>query len=117
MAMAIAIALFVGISAGTIMALNVKRTADRVLSLASLLFYSVPAFWIGLIFIIVFSVKLGWLPAGGIKTIGVPSRGVGWILDRATYAVLPATSLALYYVAIYARLTRSSILDVIGQDH
>ncbi|MVA52615.1 ABC transporter permease subunit [Agrobacterium vitis] len=114
MVLAIAIALLVGIAAGTIMALNATRAADRILSVASLLFYSVPTFWIGLIFIIIFSVKLGWLPAGGMKTIGASSGG---LIDRAYYAVLPATSLALYYVAIYARLTRSSILEVIGQDH
>nr|WP_172691126.1 ABC transporter permease [Agrobacterium radiobacter]ASK45548.1 ABC transporter permease [Agrobacterium radiobacter] len=117
MALAIIIALLVGIAAGTIMALNATRAADRILSVASLLFYSVPTFWIGLIFIIVFSVNLGWLPAGGMKTIGASPKGFGWLVDRAYYAVLPATSLALYYMAIYARLTRSSILEVIGQDH
>ncbi|CUX06421.1 ABC transporter permease subunit [Agrobacterium vitis] len=117
MVLAIVIALLVGIAAGTIMALNATRAADRILSVASLLFYSVPTFWIGLIFIIVFSVKLGWLPAGGMKTIGASSGGFGWLIDRASYALLPATSLALYYMAIYARLTRSSILEVIGQDH
>lgn len=55
----------------------------------------------------------GWRHENHRRFLG----GFGWLIDRASYALLPATSLALYYMAIYARLTRSSILEVIGQDH
>ncbi len=66
--------------------------------------------------IVFFSVTLGWLPSGGAGTIG--SRLTGWdaLIDKARYMVLPATSLALFYVAIYARLTRAAMLEVKNQD-
>ncbi|MFE3837862.1 hypothetical protein [Pseudogemmobacter sonorensis] len=61
MAMAIAIALLPGLVSGTVMALSAGRWPDRLLSIVSLLFCSVPTFWIGLM-LIFFSVRLGWLP-------------------------------------------------------
>ncbi|MFX9016058.1 ABC transporter permease subunit, partial [Acinetobacter baumannii] len=82
---------------------------DRILSIGSLIFYSVPGFWIGLMLILTFSVKLGWLPSGGNATIGSNLRGFSALLDQARFIVLPAISLTLYYLAIYARLTRAAM--------
>ncbi len=67
--------------------------------------------------IVLFSVVLGWLPSGGSGTIGSGLTGVPAILDSLRYMILPATSLALFYVAIYARLTRASMLEVKSQDY
>lgn len=114
---AVGIALLLGLAAGTVMALNRGRTLDRVLSVVSLVFYSVPAFWVGLMLIILLSVKLGWLPTGGARTIGASLSGVDWFVDRARHLILPAISLALYYVAIYARLSRASVIEAVAQDH
>jgi peptide/nickel transport system permease protein len=116
MTMALAIALLIGVAIGSVMALNAGRWLDRVLSIASLVFYSVPGFWIGLMLIVLFSVELGWLPSGGAETIGAGYTGGAAALDRLRYMVLPATSLALFYVAIYARLTRAAVLEVASQD-
>ena len=67
--------------------------------------------------IVLFSVTLGWLPSGGAGTIGSSTSTAGpRSLDKARYMVLPATSLALFYVAIYARLTRAAMLEVRSQD-
>jgi peptide/nickel transport system permease protein len=96
--------------------LNAGRWPDRVLSITSLLFYSVPGFWIGLMLIVLFSVKLGWLPSGGMETIGADKKGLDFIIDRLRHMILPATSLALFYVAVYARLTRAAVLEVASQD-
>jgi peptide/nickel transport system permease protein len=79
-------------------------------------FYSIPSFWIGLMLIVLFSVHLGWLPSGGAGTIGTGATGFAWLLDKARYMTLPATSLALFYLAIYARVTRASMLEVRSQD-
>ncbi|MDI4657569.1 ABC transporter permease [Xanthobacter autotrophicus] len=117
MGSALALALLLGITLGAIMASFAGRPADRALSVLSLLFYSIPSFWIGLMFIVLFSVKLGWLPSGGAETIGAGLTGWGAFVDRARYQVLPALSLALFYVAIYARLTRGDMLEVKAQDH
>ncbi|ACM39884.1 MULTISPECIES: ABC transporter permease [Rhizobium/Agrobacterium group] len=117
MGAAFIIALVLGVVLGSVMAVFSGRLPDRVISLGSLLFYSVPGFWIGLMLILLFSVKLGWLPSGGDSTIGSPLTGYAALLDRARYIVLPATSLSLYYLAIYARLTRAAMLEVKSQDY
>ncbi|MBM3532030.1 MAG: ABC transporter permease [Alphaproteobacteria bacterium] len=117
MGMALAIAFGLGIALGTAMALTAGRWPDRLLSVVSLIFYSVPGFWIGLMLIVLFSVKLGWLPSGGQETIGAGLTGFDYILDRLKHMILPATSLALFYVAIYGRLTRAAVLEVASQDY
>ena len=115
--LALVIALAMGIALGAIMAAFEGKLPDRLLSIVSLVFYSLPAFWIGLMLIVLFSIKLGWLPSGGSGTIGTTATGFTLLLDKARYMVLPATSLALFYVAIYARLTRVSMIEVRAQDY
>ncbi|MCG5236779.1 ABC transporter permease [Xanthobacter oligotrophicus] len=117
MGLALGFALVIGITFGAVMASFVGRVPDKVLSVLSLLFYSIPSFWIGLMLIVLFSVKLGWLPSGGAESIGASLTGWEAILDRVRHQVLPAISLALFYVAIYARLTRGDMLEVKAQDH
>lgn len=117
MTLALAIAVLLGLALGTIMAVNAGRLIDRVLSVLSQVFYSIPAFWIGLMLIILFSIQLRWLPSSGAGTIGARLSGLDLVLDKLRYMVLPATSLALLYVAIYARLTRASVLEVRDQDY
>jgi peptide/nickel transport system permease protein len=116
MSVALGIALAAGIALGAVMASFVGRAVDRVLSVLVLLFYSIPGFWIGLMLIVLFSVRLGWLPSGGSGTIGADLSGAAFWLDRLRYMVLPAVSLALFYVSIYARLTRAAMLELRGQD-
>jgi peptide/nickel transport system permease protein len=99
------------------MALNAGRWADRLISVVTLVFYAVPGFWVGLMLIVAFSVMLGWLPSGGSETIGAGLTGLAAVRDRLQHMVLPATSLALFYVAIYARLTRASVLEITSQDY
>lgn len=116
MGLSLSLALLLGIALGTLMALNAGRWPDRIISVGSLIFYSVPGFWIGLMLIVLFSVKLGWLPSGGAETIGAGLSGWESLLDKARHMILPAASLALFYVAIYARLTRATMLEVASQD-
>ncbi|MER9070457.1 ABC transporter permease [Mesorhizobium sp. M0902] len=117
MAVALAVAIVLGLALGSVMAVFAGRLPDRLLSVISLLFYSIPGFWIGLMLIVLFSVKLGWLPSGGSGTIGSNLTGLAGLWDRARYMILPALSLALFYVAIYARLTRAAMLEVQSQDY
>lgn len=116
MATALSLAIVLGVTLGAVMSSFAGRIPDRVLSILSLLFYSIPGFWIGLMLILLFSVKLGWLPSGGSGTIGSSATGWAAVVDQARYMVLPATSLALFYVAIYARLTRAAMLETRNQD-
>ena len=117
MGTALAIALALGVGAGVAMASRVGSLTDRVLSAVVLLFYSVPSFWGTLMLIVIFSVKLGWLPSSGHETIGLQGSALALAMDQARYLILPATSLALFFVAIYARLTRASMIDVSHQDY
>ena len=77
--------------------------AHRVLSVVVLLFYSMPGFWVGLMAVVLFSVKLGWLPSDSNMTIGANYTGWAMIADRAAHLILPALALASFFVAVYAR--------------
>ncbi|WP_395715010.1 ABC transporter permease [Reyranella sp.] len=116
MVTALSLALLIGIVLGSIMAAWAGRWPDRVLSVVVLLFYSMPGFWVGLMAVVLFSVKLGWLPSDSSMTIGANYTGWAMIADRAAHLVLPALALASFFVAVYARLTRASMLEVQRQD-
>ena len=113
---ALGTALVVGILAGWVMAIFAGRWPDRLLQVVVLLFYSTPGFWIGLMAIVLFSVKLGWLPSNGSMTVGKQLSGLHLLADRASYLVLPSLALSSFFVAVYARLTRATMLEMQGQD-
>jgi peptide/nickel transport system permease protein len=107
---ALLLALLLGVSAGIIAALNHNRWPDQAVMSLSLLGLSVPEFWLGLMFVVVFAVGLGLFPTGGFVPI---SQSVsGWALSIA----LPALALALTQMGFVARMARSSMLDVMRQD-
>ena len=112
----LAVAIVVGVLVGVAMATWAGRLPDRALSLVNLLLYATPGFCIGLMLILLFSVKLGWLPANGHATIGVTLAGGDWLLDRLRYALLPIVTLATFFIAVYGRLTRAAMLEVRQQD-
>jgi peptide/nickel transport system permease protein len=116
MVTALSFALLLGILLGSVMAAWAGRWPDRVLSVVVLLFYSMPGFWVGLMAVVLFSVKLGWLPSDGSMTVGSDLGGWALLSDRAAHLVLPALALASFFVAVYARLTRAAMLDVQRQD-
>ncbi len=110
------VAVTLGILLGWIMAVFANKWPDRLLTAIILLLYSAPGFWVGLMAIVLFSAHLGWLPSGGSETIGVGMTGLALLRDRALHLILPALALATFFVAIYARLTRAAMLDVLRQD-
>ncbi|WP_321915790.1 ABC transporter permease [Paraburkholderia sp. J11-2] len=116
MGVALSLALVVGVVLGAVMAHWAGKWPDRVLSVCALLFYSTPGFWIGLLAIILFAVRLGWLPSGGNVTIGANLHGFAYVADVARHVLLPAATLATFFVAIYARITRAAMIEVQRQD-
>lgn len=116
MGTALAFAIIVGVVLGAIMAHWAGKWPDRVLSVLALLLYSTPGFWIGLLAIVLFSVHLGWLPSGGDVTVGAQLHGFAYLTDVLRHVLLPAATLATFFVAIYARLTRAAMLEVQRQD-
>ena len=115
-ATAFAFALVMGIALGAAAARRVGRWTDSAITVLALAFYATPLFWVGLMLVLVFSVWLNWLPSFGMNTVGADLHGFAAILDTARYLVLPSLTLGLFYMAIYARLTRASMLDVADQD-
>jgi peptide/nickel transport system permease protein len=116
MAVAMILSVTIGILMGVVMASFAGRWPDRVVSTISLLLYSVPGFWIGLMLIVLFSVWLNWLPSGGVSTIGANLSGLDALWDRLVHLMLPGLALATLFIAIYARLVRASMLEVASQD-
>ena len=103
-AMAMALALAIGVSAGTIAALRQGTVLDKVVMGFSMTGISIPVFVIAPILVLVFAVKLHWLPAGWSSASG------------ASRYLLPVITLALPQIAYIARLTRASMIDVLGRD-
>jgi peptide/nickel transport system permease protein len=101
---------------GVVAARRVGRLGDAAVTVAALVFYAMPIFWIGILMIVLFGVKLGWLPTGGMVTIGVGYTGLTYALDVARHMILPVVTLSLFHTAFYARLMRASMLEVFGQD-
>jgi peptide/nickel transport system permease protein len=89
---------------------------DSVLMTVSLLIYATPQFWLALLAIIFFSLQLDWLPPFGMETVGAGLTGLAHVKDVALHLVLPTVSLGCFFMAVYARLTRASMLDVLGMD-
>jgi len=101
--MATAIATAIGIAAGVVAATHHNSKVDYLVSAASLCGVSMPVYWLGLMLIVVFAINLRWFPAAGA--------------DQPASFVLPSLTLASFTVALIARMTRSSMLEVLRQDY
>lgn len=113
---AFVLALVVGTTLGAFAGLAAGSVVDTVFTVLSLFLYATPVFWLGLMLVLVFSVTLGWLPPFGYETINMQMSTFEKVLDIARHMIMPVTSLAAIYLAIYARLMRSSIIEVSHQD-
>ena len=101
--LSVVVAQLVGIPIGILSAVKQYSAADNIVMILALIGVSLPSFWTGLMLSIIFALKLGWLPASG--------------LYGPQYYVLPVITLSLCGMAVAARMTRSSMLDVIRQDY
>jgi peptide/nickel transport system permease protein len=102
-----------GVALGVVSATRPNSWLDRTSAIASLFGASMPVFWLGIVLMVVFSLTLGWLPASGMYA----PYGGGDVEDLLRHLVLPALTLAAASVTIVARLTRSAMLEVLGQDY
>ncbi len=112
----ILIAFTSGLLLGVVAARRVNTWTDDLISVLALLCYATPLFWLGLMGIVLFSVKLGLLPTGGMYTIGGRFNVWQSTLDVMWHLILPACTLAVYHMAIYTRLMRASMLEVYNLD-
>jgi peptide/nickel transport system permease protein len=116
MGSALSFAFAAGMALGVLAARRVNRWPDTLISTLGLIFYATPSFWFGLMGIVVFAVKLGWLPAGGLEEIGAGFSGPRRIVDIAWHLLLPTLTLALIFLATYLRIMRASMLEVMTLD-
>jgi peptide/nickel transport system permease protein len=117
MGTAITLAVTVGIFLGVLAARYVNTWVDGVVSVFALLSYATPIFWIGLMLIVLFGIHLGWLPTHGMALAGTGVAGLAFALDVGRHLILPAATLALFYVALYTRLMRAAMLEVYTLDY
>ncbi|NKE45373.1 ABC transporter permease [Roseomonas frigidaquae] len=113
---ALSFAFFFGLVLGVLAARRVNGWPDTLISTLGLVFYATPSFWFGLMAIVLFSVHLQWLPAGGLEEIGAGYTGLRRTLDIAAHLVLPTLTLGLIFLAIYLRIMRASMLEVLSLD-
>lgn len=114
---ALIIALLLGISTGALGAINTGRLTDRILRSIMMVFLSVPAFWLGLIFIGFFSIKLGWLPSAQIRSLyyNQLSPLKQW-LDTGKHLILPALTLGLPLSANIYKYFRAEMINTLQSD-
>lgn len=113
---AFVLAFVLGVPLGVYSATHRYKVPDYVLTVFSFIGISVPSFFLGLGAIFIFALKLGWLPASGITTIGADYKGIALFVDYLKHVSMPAVVLALPTVAVVMRFTRSSMLEVLNQD-
>lgn len=107
-----------GVTFGALAGIRHGKWSDLTISMIALLLYATPVFWLGLMLVLVFSIQLGWLPAFGYSDIRASSFGsMEYALDVARHLILPAITLSAIYMAVYARLMRSSVIEVAAEDH
>ena len=115
-AFALVVAIAGGVWLGSIAARRPGSAGDAGVTVLSMLFYAVPQFWLGMMMVLVFAVWMTWLPPFGIETMGADLTGLARIGDVARHMILPGVTLALYFLASYARLTRTAMLEVADAD-
>jgi peptide/nickel transport system permease protein len=110
-AYALVLTLILGLISGILAAMRQNSWVDQAAMIFAMVGISIPSFWLGLMMIVLFSVHLGWLPTGGY--VPFDQDFIGWL--RTT--TMPAISLALLQVGLLARITRSTMLEVLRQDY
>ncbi|MCR8725783.1 ABC transporter permease [Frigidibacter sp. ROC022] len=110
-AIALMLATLMGMLLGILASVRHNTWLDQGAMVTALIGLSIPDFWFGIVMIILFGVWLGWLPTGGF--VPLSEDPVGW----ARSMVLPSLTLAITQMGVIARMTRSAMLDVLGQDY
>lgn len=113
MGLAFLVTLLVALPIGVLSARYQYSWFDHVFTTSSFVGFSMPTFWSGLLAIMVFSVWLRWLPAGGMYTVGERFS----LVDHVRHLLLPLATLSLYSAARYTRYLRSSMLEVLGEEY
>ncbi|MCX8100579.1 MAG: ABC transporter permease [Geminicoccaceae bacterium] len=110
------LAALLGTGLGLLAGSRPGSAADRLASAVALVLNATPGFWLGILLVLLFAVRLRWLPSAGIETIGADYRGLARLLDQARHLVLPTLALGLVYAALYARILRAGMVEAWRSD-
>lgn len=113
----VSISMVIGTILGVVAARNAGRPADLGISVLMLVFYATPSFIIAIVLILIFSVKLNVMPIAGFATIASGYTGMTYVLDVAWHLAMPVTALCTFYIAIYGRIGRAAMLEVLKLDY
>lgn len=111
------LSVLLGALLGSLAARNLNRWQDNMISMLTVLAYATPVFWAGLMLIVVFAIKLGWFPTSGMQQVAAFHEGFARWRDIAHHLVLPALTLTMFYLALYTRLMRASVLEQFSMDY
>jgi len=111
------LAALIGTLGGIIAGWRRNTWKDRTITSTTMLFYSVPDFWLGILLLVGFSVILGWFPIGGMHTVGTSYTGFAAVADYLRHLFLPALTLTVAYLGEYTMVTRSSLVEVMSEDY
>jgi peptide/nickel transport system permease protein len=117
MGVTLVLAVLLGAFLGLLAASRPASWRDMLVSLVALIAYATPLFWVGLMAIVLFSLELGWFPISGMETVGAFLEGWERAADIAWHLVLPVFTLSLFYLALYARLMRSAVMEQARMDY
>ena len=111
-------AFLVGTTLGVLSSRKPNGLLSQLVNVVSLIGFAAPVFWTGMMLVILFASMLPWFPISGMRSVELATDATGWvdIIDVLHHLVLPTATLALVYVAQYSRLSRASMLDVLGSD-
>lgn len=102
---------------GAVAALRRNSALDHLVMSSALAGYSIPVFWLGQLLVLAFALGLGWLPAEGMHAVRRELSGGARLLDVGRHLILPAVALCPRYLAVNARLMRTSLIDVLQRDY
>ena len=111
------LALLVGVVLGVISARRPNGATSHFVTFIALFGYSAPVFWTGILLLITFSLKIQWFPVAGMRDVTI--EGGFWVhfIDVARHLVLPTITLASIFLALYSRLSRATMMEVLGSDY
>lgn len=110
------VSLVIGVFLGTIASRRKGTWLDNLIMFAALIFYATPMYWLALMAVLLFSIQLGWLPAFGYSTVGANLSGFAYIKDILLHLVMPMLVLASFYISLYTRMTKASMLEMSRMD-
>lgn len=112
-----ALGIFVGVAIGLHSAASPRRGVDQMWSTIVLVGYAMPTFWVGQLLVMLFAIKLGWLPTQGMGPMISSASGLDWVVERATYLALPVLTYSIVEATRSARFMRASANDTLDQGY